>query len=348
MTPEDLIARGPRYPVPSLDVDAPPRLMVVIDTEEEFDWSAPFRRDATSVEAMRVVGRLQHVFDRYRVRPTYVVAYPVASQPTGFMPLREIAARGGCQIGAHLHPWVNPPFEEPVSRETSYACNLAPDLQRRKLHVLRDTIAEAFGAPPRIFKAGRYGFGPSSVDALEQLGFDVDVSVNPEMDFSADGGPDFRGFDVAPFWFGRTPILEVPCTTACVGWLGAQAARVREVANRAPLHHLRGVGVLARLQAANRIMLSPEGHTLEEMQVLTETLFERGVRAFMFTLHSPSAAPGHTPYVRTEQDLALFLDRIDAYLDFFFGRLGGVSTDPGRFRAELAGGLVSAAVGHTT
>ena len=58
----------------------PPTLSIVIDTEEEFDWGAPFTRQATSVRHLRGVDRLQQVFDRYGVRPTYVVGFPVANQ----------------------------------------------------------------------------------------------------------------------------------------------------------------------------------------------------------------------------------------------------------------------------
>ena len=42
------------------DVDVPesdPRLLVVVDTEEEFDWDAPSSRSNTWVGAMRHIGR---------------------------------------------------------------------------------------------------------------------------------------------------------------------------------------------------------------------------------------------------------------------------------------------------
>ena len=37
--------------------DSPPRLLVIVDTEETFDWDAPFDRDATDTSAMSEVGR---------------------------------------------------------------------------------------------------------------------------------------------------------------------------------------------------------------------------------------------------------------------------------------------------
>src|SRR5258706_6743894 len=99
-------AHAPKVDLP---LDAGPRLFVVVDTEEEFDWNAPYQRSNTQVTAMRHIGRAQRIFDRFGIKPVYVVDYPVAAQPDGYLPLLDILREGRCEIGAHLHPWVNPP-----------------------------------------------------------------------------------------------------------------------------------------------------------------------------------------------------------------------------------------------
>jgi hypothetical protein len=81
-----------------------PRLLVIVDTEEEFDWSAPFRRENTQVTAIAEVDRLQRVLVPHGLKPTYVVDYPVAATPSSAEKLGVLARRGECQIGAHLHP----------------------------------------------------------------------------------------------------------------------------------------------------------------------------------------------------------------------------------------------------
>jgi hypothetical protein len=60
--------------------DASPQLFVIVDTEEEFDWGAPFSRANTSVRAMRHIDRLQNVVSTRQIVPTYVVDFPIASQ----------------------------------------------------------------------------------------------------------------------------------------------------------------------------------------------------------------------------------------------------------------------------
>jgi hypothetical protein len=313
-----------------------PTLMVVVDTEEEFDWDAPFSRDATAVTAMRHIDRVQGLCDRAGLTPSYVIDYPVATQPRGYEALAGWAREGRCRIGAHLHPWVTPPFDEPVSGPNSFMRNLPPPLQHAKMRELYDAIVVNTGARPRIFKAGRYGIGADALAAFDELGLEVDVSVNPCMNFAAEGGPDFSSFDSRPFWIDRgRQLLEVPCTQGFVGWARQQGRWLRDAAASVPA--LRLPGILSRIGAVNRVMLSPEGNTLQEMVALTRALLADGLTVFTLTLHSPSVVPGHTPYVRSQADLSTLLTTIERYFEFFFGELGGTSSTPERFRQDLLG-----------
>ena len=148
------------------DREHPGYLLVVVDTEEEFDWAEPHNSAATGVQNIAEQYRAHQLFDRYEIRPTYVVDYPVASKPEGYQPLRQLQDDGKCQIGAHLHPWVSPPFEEDVCNFNSYPGNLPTQLEQEKLARLAALIKENFGALPNSYKAGRYGVGPNSAKIL--------------------------------------------------------------------------------------------------------------------------------------------------------------------------------------
>ena len=311
-----------------------PLLFVVIDTEEEFDWGAPFSRQNQSVTAMRHIGRAQSIFDRYSIRPTYVVDYPVASKRDGYQPLGEVWGDGRCAIGAHVHPWVNPPYREQLCGANSFLCNLPRFLQRDKVRVLRDAIETNLHVSPRVFKAGRYGFGTSTTKVLSELHFLVDTSYSPRFTFAAEGGPDFSAHDSQPFFLTDT-LLEVPCTVDYVGWAGRWQAPLYSLANRTALRQLRAPGILARARAVNRIMLSPEGNTFEEMRDLTRSLLAAGQRTFTLSFHSPSLDVGHSPYVRTRHDLDEFLRRIESYCAFFVSDVGGLPATLEDFRLSL-------------
>ena len=315
-----------------------PTLVVVVDTEEEFDWSAPFSRHATTVTAMRHIDRTQRLCEAVGIAPTYVIDYPVATQPTGYEMISEWAKTGRCHIGAHLHPWVTPPFDETLSGPNSFMCNLSPDLQRSKMRELCHAIVANTGAAPRVFKAGRYGIGRDGLALFDDLGLVIDVSVNPCMNFAGQEGPDFSNLDSFPFWIDQSRrLLEVPCTHGFVGWARREGLWLRRAAEA--LRALRGPGILSKSGAVNRVMLSPEGNTLDEMIALTRALINDGLTLFSLTFHSPSVEPGHTPYVRSPAELSAFLTTIERYFEFFFGELEGQPSTPERFRQDLLGGL---------
>jgi hypothetical protein len=307
--------------------DDPPVLFVVVDTEAAFDWSGPFRNSDTNVTSVGAQGLAQGMFGDMGIRPIYVVDYPVASQPEGYEPLRKMFEARQCVIGAHLHPWTTPPLEEAVNDFNSYQCNLDPALEIRKIAVLKDQIERSFGAAPLFFKAGRYGVGPRTFQALSAMGFAVDLSIMPLADFRADGGPDFRDTRAMPYAV-QDSLLSLPMTRGQIGLLTPTSARVHRIIQSPALKAVKLTGILARLHLVNTVTLTPEGISAEEQIGLIRALFARGTRHFVLHYHSPSLVPGNTPYVRSQADLAAFLGRIETVCRFFIDDLGGLAGNP--------------------
>lgn len=342
---KNLLFRDDWFPIEELS-DLPPLLMVIVDTEEEFDWDAPFDRKATGVKSIRGQSRLREVYRRYGVRPTYVVDYPVASQPIGYEPLRELMDNDECLIGAHLQPWVNQPDDEEINEFNSYPGNLPPDLERRKLEVLTDKITENFGTRPVIYKAGRYGLGPETFRTLTGMGYLVDLSPVPFNDLSYRHGPDFSKVRAYPYWIDRPGgLLTVPLTREFFGPLSSFGAPLDRIMNKPVLRRFMR-GILSRTKLLERSTLTPEGVPVAEYTRLVEEMIKRGHRIFSLTYHSPSLEPGHTPYVRTAQDLALFKSGIEQFLETFMNRFGGKPTDPLSLRKLLLERLNSTGAGR--
>lgn len=318
--------------------EEPPRLIAVIDTEEEFDWNAP--PPATPrIANLRHQEPAQRIFDRFGVVPTYAVDYAVAANPDGYQPLLEMLRAGRCEIGAHLHPWVNPPLEEEFNRRNSYPGNLPPALERAKLISLTQTIEANFGCKPILYRAGRYGLGPNSFAILTELGYRIDSSVLPLTDLRPMGGPDYSRCGGAPSWVGpHRRLLEIPISTAVIGRLANGNRRLYRQAFCVGATRMRMPGMLARLGLLDRICLTPEGTSLAEAKRLTNALIDRGERLFVISYHSSSLKVGETGYVRTAADLALFLDWLEGFLEFFFVKHRGRATTPGALleRTEAA------------
>jgi hypothetical protein len=131
-TPIDLIDE-PRllHQYCDLPRSGPPALAAVVDTEEEFDWSAPFDRASRSVRNIAEQHHAQAIFEDAGIIPTYVIDYPVAATPESAAVFRDWTRDDRCLVGAHLHPWVNPPDEEKVTTENSYPGNLPAELEHR-------------------------------------------------------------------------------------------------------------------------------------------------------------------------------------------------------------------------
>lgn len=318
-----------------LDSDQPV-LSVVIDTEEEFDWSKPHSRESTGTAALKNIDRVQDIFDSFGVIPCYVVDYPVATHSENNEKLRNIHSDGRCVIGAHLHPWVNPPFSELVNRHNSFPGNLGMALELEKLTILTDAIETAFGERPVCYKAGRYGIGANSIESLEGLGYRVELSPTPGFNYASEEGPDFSLYTNRPFRYGRDKAsLCLPCTGGFVGRFGEKSPKIYEWATAEITAPLRVPGILARLGLLERIRLSPEGFTLEELIRLTHFLLKQGVKFFTLSFHSPSVEEGCTPYVQNREELESFLNRIKDYLTFFQRDINGRFSDPLRILAEL-------------
>jgi len=310
------------------DTDTP-CLCVAIDTEEEFDWNKPLARENRSVCSIAAQPRAQDIFARYGIVPTYVIDHPVASNPESASLLREFQDSGRALIGAHLHPWVNPPDEEEVRADNSYPGNLPEALEEAKLRRLTETIEAATGRRPTVYKAGRYGLGPNTPKILAQLGYKVDLSIVPYTSFSDDGGPDFRAEHPLPRPLdGDGNLLALPLSVGFAGALSRWGQRLYPLAAGRWGMRLHMPGVLARSRLLERIRLTPEGVDLDAQIRLTRALLRSGIRIFSYAYHSPSLAPGHTPYVRSEADLARFLESMDRYFDYFFNHLGGRAATP--------------------
>ena len=325
----------------TLPADSKPQLLVVIHTEEEFDWGKPFDSNATGVRHMAHIHRAQELFSQHGVRPTYVVDYPIADQQEAWSQLKPYADAGVAEIGAHCHPWVSPPLDEDINRLHSYPGNLPRELEQAKLTRLTNRIEHNFGRRPTAYLAGRYGFGPHTADILAGLGYSVDISPAPPLDFRDDGGPDYSQLGTAPFWFGRQQdMLCLPGTGAYVGALSKMGSRAAPALHhqitRPGLSWARLPGILSRLKLLDRLRLSPEGYRFEDQRSLTRTLLKAGQRLFVYSFHSPSVMPGCTPYVSSDAELRHFLDNCNRYLDFFIREMGGDAPTASEFHARLS------------
>lgn len=301
----------------------PVRVMVTIDTEED-DWGS-YRPTGASVENIRRLEGLTELWERFGARPTYFVNYPPMDSPGASEVLRTLATGTPCEMGVHCHPWNTPPLAGGSEEPPSMMNRLSEEENEAKLRVLTQRFTELFGTRPRVFRAGRWGFGPSVARPLHKLGFEADFSVSPYMDWSGIDGPDYSEASPVPYRFEPSspfvprsdgPLVEVPTS---VGYLrGPQgfSGRARQALERSPLARWKVVGVLDTLGLLARRWISPETSSAGEMVRLAATLARSGFKVLDLTFHSSTLHPGLTPFVKTESERRRFLARIEKFLAY--------------------------------
>ncbi|MBA2883012.1 protein-tyrosine-phosphatase [Desulfosalsimonas propionicica] len=303
------------------------KLVVTIDTEE--DNQGRYSAVDNPVKNIERLPALQKLFDKYGIRPTYLISYPVASSSKSVAALNEILAGGSCEIGMHCHPWNTPPFHpnEPVAKRDTMLCNLDENLVHAKLGFHHETIQKNFGITPVSFRAGRFGFGPAVAKSLLHLNYRVDSSVTPFVSWEKHYGPDFTNFFPDIFRFSahglaykeeKGPLLEVPVT---IGFLQNDfaAANQRHKALEKPFAgRLHILGILGSLGLLNKLWLSPEVASAKEMIRLARKMEEKQYPLINLTFHSTSLRPGSGQFVKNSHDEFLFFEKLSTFLNHVY------------------------------
>ncbi len=291
------------------------RVLLTVDTEEEFDWSAPFSREGYGTRHVAALPRFQVFCEEIGAHPVYLVDWPIVQDERAVAIIGDAVRRGMADVGLQLHPWVNPPFDEDVSVRNSFAGNLSPALEAAKFKRLRDGIEEKFGTAPLIYRAGRYGLGENTAKLLKDCGFAIDSSVRSLFDYSAAHGPDYSRHPLEPYWIDdERRLLELPVTSVYWGMLRQLGRPLQRLQRHIPTLY----SFFSRAALLERIALTPEGVTSEEALRGIDIALDDGLEMLVLSFHSPSLAPGFTPYVRTEEEVEILYDwlrSVYGYLD---------------------------------
>lgn len=279
---------------------------ITIDTEPDCDvhWnrSNPLRFDSILVGIPKI---LRPLWDLYQIHPVYFVS-PEVLGDVGCCEVLKSEIKLGAEIGAHLHSeYIEPEKRYETVEGTSsseFPCFAYSDeIEVEKIKNLTAQIQARLGTEPVSYRAARYGADTATIQSLVKLGYRVDSSVTPGIDWSKIGGPDHSHAIRQPYWVnlqdihsaGNSSILEVPVSV----W-----------GKRSP--GLPDTWMFYR-------WLRPSHMTVFEMRKLINRfadVYEHPVLNMMF--HSMEIIPGKTPYVRTVIGQKLFLRRLSKTIEY--------------------------------
>ena len=269
-----------------------------VDTEEEWNWSDKFPQKDFSISNVKQIPRLQACCDSLGIRPTYFTDYAVAENSDAVEILKAIVDKNTCEIGAHLHPWCNPPFHGITKEKESHIVNL-PTLQvEEKLDSLIELLNKNFGVMPNAFRSGRWGINDEILNLLEKNGFQVDSSMYP---FFKNDYFNCEQTTLIPYWLdynkpmvkgSQRNMIEVPVT---VGFNRKNFSAMLKISNAIShplLRYLRLTAILWHTRLLRKLYLSPEAISGKDMQPLIDAALDNHLPVIHMYMHSSSLIDG--------------------------------------------------------
>jgi len=297
--------------------------IISIDTEED-NWDN--FKDKPTLKNIQKIPALQELFDRYKVRPTYLITYPVACDKPSVEILKSILDSGKCEIGTHLHPWNTPPVQEVLNEKNRMLNNLSRELQFKKLKNLHYKIKEEFNCTPVSFRAGRYGLNNDLTKNLMKLDYRIESSTTPFLDWSFLDGPDFSDFYMLnPYRFSshnfkekseKGELIEVPLSAGYLQKEFRLANTIFKKLKKRPIRYFKIIGILSLIGLLNRVRLTPEGYRISEMKKLIRAMMKNNVKFYNISFHSNTLFPGQTPFVSSNKELDLFLKKLEDIIKY--------------------------------
>jgi hypothetical protein len=251
--------------------------------------------------------RLQPLFHRFRAKPTYLLSPEVLRDGRSLEVLAGL--EGDAELGTHLHgEFAEPGAFVPVVT-SAVQCHYDRETELQKLKYLTDIFRSAFQSPPRSFRAGRFGIGRHSLGLLQNLGYTVDSSVTPHMDWSKIGAPEasFLNASTQPYW----PVLGKPeLASPQTGMLLEVPVTIRPARSA-------GIPVVGRWAATR--WLRPTHNSVDRLiKVAREEVHEAEPSGRPIVLncmfHNGEVVPRATPYAQNETEADAILQRLAGLL----------------------------------
>jgi hypothetical protein len=219
------------------------------------------------------------------------------------------------EIGAHLHPWNTPPFQDLPHQEPVPSEQLPLDLLRAKLATLLGSLKQTLGASPRSFRMGRFDAGAQIFSLLPEFGILVDSSMVPLR--QSIGGPDHFLTPAEPFFLQApastaTGLLEAPLTLLPV-WprLARWVHHFSTYFQKTTAEKWRRA--FARLGAVG---IQPTMFPLASMRTAVYLHRRRRGRTLVLYLHSSELLPGASPQFPTEASISRLVRKIRRFLEW--------------------------------
>ena len=232
------------------------------------------------------------------------------------------------ELSTHLHAeFIEPQANYNCTNTSQYQSDFSVDIERAKLENLTNLFKDTFGYQPLSFRAGRFGMSKDSLKILQDLGYTVDSSVTPDMQWRnqvSGNTANYFGAPYQPYYpsakdfrkVGDMSILQVP-----VSLLNPKLMRL-------PLWLKRGIKLNKPYQHilfnygtnfSKPKWVRPTYADLNIMQDVTKKIISVSNSNDVFLcimFHSNEFEIDMSPYSLTKPAMDKIIDRLDSYLEW--------------------------------
>ena len=298
----------------------------ILTVDTEADW---FHQKENRLNNINGIHILQSLCNDYKILPTYLITYEVATDNDSIKILKKYHQENLCEIGSHLHVWSTPPFISPNGYSVDlkwypgFQSELPDDLLYQKLDNLHEAITRNFGVPPKSHRAGRWGIDFRTIKWLSQNNYLVDSSICSRktwrMTRGVNGFLNYNSYNVEnmPYYpsskditlptknrFKKHKIIEVPVSNFELDfWPNTNSkslVTLSTILNKLGLYYF------------GNISFRPSYNIpLRKYKKLVNCFFEKNNRFANFMLHSNELTVGNSPYSKNEEMQEALMNRIE-------------------------------------
>ncbi len=315
--------------------------LLSVDTEEEFDWDGPFPESNFAVENLTKLDEFQTFCERNKYRPIYFVDYAAAESLPKYPDFFNEQRQANYEIGAHLHPWANPPYFGPATEETSHVVNLPIEQVEQKLDALMTLFDENLHCKPTSFRTGRWGISNEIMQILISRGFDLDSSVYPFYEnqyFNCLGSP------LKPYWPSldnvltpgeQSKIMEMPVTIGFNKTPFDKYYNIYELCQRPAMQFLRATALLWHTRLLRKIYFSPEAANAADMIDLADASIQQNNQCLHMYLHSSSFLDNTTGFLNVDNAFEHICQQINEVTTHLESKYEVTYMTPSEYKAYL-------------
>lgn len=305
-----------------------PAFIITIDTEGDNLWQ---NRREIKTENARFLPRFQSLCERFGFKPVWLTNYEMATDPAFVEFAKDVIARDAGEVGMHLHAWNSPPDHDLTGddwRWQPYLIEYPAAVMREKVSFMTQLLEDTFSTKMLSHRAGRWAFDSRYAKLLIELGYQVDCSVTPRVNWrnakgapQGAGGTDYQHFPQHAYFLdvedisrpGTSPLLEVPMSIQYKhpAWLNAA---------KQGYDRLRG-----KYRSPSVNWLRPSGGNAAGMIDVAQKCLKQGNGYVEFMLHSSEFMPGGSPTFKDEAAIEGLYRDLEQLFEWLAGRTQGMT-----------------------